>query len=74
MPLCRGRRRSGDPRGGRARRGGYRARWRDYATTFAEKVGETALEQLIARALDIMRLASASHQKEKTRGKGLLGT
>jgi hypothetical protein len=41
--------RSGDPRGGRARRSGYRARWRDNATTFAEKVGETALEQLIAQ-------------------------
>lgn len=31
-------------------------RWRDYATTFGEKVGETALEQLITRALDVMRV------------------
>jgi hypothetical protein len=31
-------------------------RWRDYASTFGEKVGETALEQLITRALDIMRV------------------
>ena len=30
-------------------------RWRDYAITFGEKVGETAMEQLIARALTVVR-------------------
>lgn len=30
-------------------------RWRDYAIAFAERVGETALEQLIGRALRVMQ-------------------
>jgi hypothetical protein len=31
------------------------SRWRDYAVAFGERVGETALEQLISRALTVMQ-------------------
>ncbi len=50
-------------------------RWRDYATAFGERVGETALEQLIGRALKVLQsskrmprraVARAVHCSKKT--------